>query len=626
MRRTYLSVLLCFCLLSLFTFPAAAVEKVSKPGEYSGYSEAVYDGWDRVSHYITVQEDSPDETRMAVDFFFPTKGGTRFYDLTDENGQPVKLPAIWAQVPYHRAYMLPDGSPLTWIGFVSPWLAEVLSHGYVVCVVDIRGAGASYGTRTGIFSQPEANDAYSITEWLAEQSWCTGNIGMFGLSYMGINQLFAASKAPPHLKCIFPRMAMFDSYSFIYPGGVFEQLFIYSWGFLTRMADLGLPPLPPVMPVDDDPTGTQLAEAIDEHYGNADVYDMFSGTPFRNDVDPISGEIIHFTRSPHFYLEEIKSSGIPVYLLNGWYDVFPEDTLLYFNNLDNPRKLSIGPWSHVTFDYGFFAAEHLRWYDYWLKGIENGIMDEPPIYYYTFNEEEGKEWRSAQKWPVCPELKLNFFFHDGPTGTVSSVNDGALRLYPSLFGKDVYTVDYNTTTGYPTRWTTTWEGPGSPFGYPDMTYNDEKGLTYTSRPLELDIRITGHPVVHLVVSSTAADGDFFAYLEEIDESGYSRYITEGVLRASHRSLDDAPYDTMGLPWHRSFPEDIQPLQGNKPVKLKFDLIPTSWVIKAGKRIRVTITCADDGNTFTPQFTPVPEITLFRNLFRSSYIQLPVIPF
>lgn len=626
MRRFCFSVFLCLCLLSLFTFPMNAVEKVSKPGEYSGYSEAVYDNWVRVSQYVTVQESTADETQLAIDLFFPTKGGTLFYDLQDENGEPVKLPAVWAHVPYHRANLLPDGSALTWIMFVSPWLAELLSHGYVVGVVDIRGAGASYGTRVGIFSQPEAHDAYSITEWLAVQPWCTGNIGMFGLSYMGINQFFAASKAPPHLKCIFPRMAMFDSYSFIYPGGVFQKTFIESWGFLTRMADLGLPPLPPVVPVDDDPYGIQLADAIAEHYGNADVFAMFNNTPFRNDTDPISGEQVHFTRSPHTYLDDINSTGIPIYHLNGWNDVFTEDTLLFFNNLDTPQKLSIGPWSHVAFDYDFLAAEHLRWYDYWLKGIDNGIMDEPPIYYYTFNEEEGKEWRTADRWPIRHRLKLRFYFHDGPTGTVNSVNDGSLKLLPPLFGNDTYTVDYTTTTGYPTRWTNTWEGPGAPYGYPDMTFNDEKGLTYTSRPLDHEIRITGHPVVHLHVSSTAADGDFFAYLEEVDENGYSRYITEGVLRASHRSLDNAPYQTMGLPWHRSYPEDIQPLQEDKPVRLKFDLIPTSWVFKPGKRIRVTITCADDGNTFTPQFSPVPEVTVYRNIFRKSYIQLPVILF
>ncbi|MGD2088263.1 MAG: CocE/NonD family hydrolase [Candidatus Aminicenantes bacterium] len=622
MKRFILTVFLIF--LFTFTFVSAA-QKVSKPGQYSGYSQPLYDSWVRVSHYVTVQQGTAHETQLAIDLFFPSKDGKLFYEYSDANGEPVKLPAIWAQVPYHRANLLPDGSVLDWFQFVSPWLAELLKYGYVVGVSDIRGAGASYGTRLGIFSQPEANDAYDMIEWLASQPWCTGNIGMHGFSYMGINQFFAASKAPPHLKCIFPGMVMFDSYSFIYPGGVFQKSFVESWGFLTKMADLGLPPLPPAAPVDDDPYGIQLAEAINEHYGNADVFAMFNGVPYRDDIDVISGEQLHFTRSPNTYLMEINNAGIPVYCFVGWYDIFPRDSLQWFNNLYVPRKVAVGPWYHMEIDYEFFSTEHLRWYDYWLKGIDNGILAEPPLYYYTFNSEPGNEWRSTRKWPPCFTIKKRYYFHHGPTGTVNSINDGSLKKYPSLWGSDLYTVDYTTTTGYPTRWTNAWEGPGAPFGYPDMTFNDEKGLTYTSAPLNKDLRITGHPVVQLWISSTAADGDFFVYLEEVDETGYSKYITEGVLRASHRKRSHAPFNNMGLPWHRSFAQDISPLIPDKPVKLVFDLLPTSWIFKAGKRIRVTITGADNGNTFTPPFTPIPQVTLYRSILHSSYIKLPVIP-
>ncbi|MCP5101749.1 MAG: CocE/NonD family hydrolase [bacterium] len=626
MKRISLTLTLFLFLTLALCFAVSASGKISKPGQYSGYSEPVYDDWVRASRYVTVREDTADETRLAIDLFFPSKEGKLFYEHLDENGQPVKLPAVWAHVPYHRSYLLPDGSTLDWISFVSPWLAELLKHGYVVGVVDIRGAGASYGTRMGVFSQLEAGDAYDMIEWLADQHWCTGNIGMFGLSYMGINQFFAAGKIPPHLKCIFPRMAMFDSYSFIYPGGVFQKTFIESWGFLTRSADLGLPPLPPVMPVDEDPSGILLAEAINEHYGNADVFIMFDGTPYRDESDVVTGEQIHFTRSPANYLNEINSSGIPVYVLAGWDDVFIKDAFQWYANLNGPRKLSVGPWHHQETDYAFYAAEHLRWYDYWLKDLENGVMDEPPIYYYTFNTEEGKEWRFTNKWPVRPRVNLRYYFHEGPTGTVVSANDGSLKRYPSLSGTDLYTVDYTTTTGYPTRWTNAWEGPGAPFGYPDMTFNDEKGLTYTSAPLNHALRITGHPTAHLWVSSSASDGDFFVYLEDVDENGYSQYITEGVLRASHRKRSEAPFDNMRLPWHRSFEEDIVPLEENEPVKLVFDLLPTSWVFTPGKRIRVTITCADDGNTYTPQFSPSPMVTVYRKILRSSHIRLPVIPY
>jgi putative CocE/NonD family hydrolase len=137
----------------------------------------------------------------------------------------AKLPVIWTHYIYHRASTLPDGTVITQVD-MNPWLQEVIKHGYVVGVVDCRGGGASYGARPGSFSQIEARDTYEITEWFAEQKWCNGNIGMFGRSVMGITQYMCAGMAPPHLKCIFPEMSMFDTYSFVYPGGVVHVVLI----------------------------------------------------------------------------------------------------------------------------------------------------------------------------------------------------------------------------------------------------------------------------------------------------------------------------------------------------------------------------------------------------------------
>ena len=108
--------------------------------------------------------------------------------------------------------------------------------------------------------------------------------------------------------------------------------------------------------------------------------------------------------------------------------------------------------------------------------------------------------------------------------------------------------------------------------YPNtMMFNDEKGLTYTTPPLTAEVEVTGHPVVHLWVTSSARDGDFFVYLEDISEASYSKYITEGNLRASHRAISTAPYEYLGLPYHRSYAEDIADLP-DQPVELVFDLI------------------------------------------------------
>jgi putative CocE/NonD family hydrolase len=291
--------------------------------------------------------------------------------------------------------------------------------------------------------------------------------------------------------------------------------------------------------------------------------------------------------------------------------------------LQVPQKLVLPGWNHDVFE-PWLEVEKLRWFDYWLKGIDNGIMDEPPLRYYVMGAPENEAWRTAEQWPLPNEQRTAFYFHAGPSGSVTSVNDGLLiaQVSPEADGHDDYIVDYTTTVGLTSRFA---NGYGAPFGYPDMAANDAKALTYTTLPLESDVEVTGHPVVHLWVSSTATDGDFFVYLEEVDEDGVSSYITEGKLRASFRALHEPPYDNMDLPWHRCWEEDVEPLPQGQPVELLFDLYPTSNLFDAGNRIRVTVTGADADTYETPQLDPAPTVSVYRSPEYGSFIELPIIP-
>jgi uncharacterized protein len=169
-----------------------------------------------------------------------------------------------------------------------------------------------------------------------------------------------------------------------------------------------------------------------------------------------------------------------------------------------------------------------------------------------------------------------------------------------------------------------WISEGQTLSLNNQVPNEEKGLTYTTDPLDSPLEVTGHPILHLWVTSSATDGDFFVYLTDVTENGLSMYITEGKLRASHRALSAAPYDNFGLPYHRSYEADIADLQG-EPVELVFDLLPTSFVFDAGHRIRVTITGADIDNFATPVLVPPPTVGVYRDAEHASYIELPVIP-
>jgi len=313
----------------------------------------------------------------------------------------------------------------------------------------------------------------------------------------------------------------------------------------------------------------------------------------------------------------VNQSGVAVYLRAGWYDIFPRDMLLWFNNLDMPKKIVMGSCNHYQ-SYGLDRGiEILRWFYYWLKGINNGIMDEPPIHYTVMGAPDEDKFREAHRWPLPQTRKIKYYFHRGPSGSVKSVNDGLLGSLMSKKGFDSYVTDYTTTSGKATR----WYGQAVP-AYPDMTINDQKALTYTTEPLTKNVEIVGHPVVHIWLQCSANDIDVFAYLEEVDKDGKSTYITEGCLRASHRKLSEAPHNRMDIPYHRSFKEDIEPLP-NEPVELVFDLYPTANFFEAGHQIRISITCADRDNNQSHKQNPTPEITVYRNAEYSSYVILPI---
>ena len=175
--------LLLLLLLSLVPVPVGAEpeSKVSKLGEYTGFSRPIYKEWTRISQYVAVR----DGTKLAVDIFRPV-----------QNGQPVEepLPVIWTYDRYHRADVK-KGKLVTQLD-QEPWLRTMLQHGYVVGVVDARGSGASFGDVQEPFGIKEAHDGYDITEWFAAQAWCSKRVGMFGRSYLGITQYLIAATCP----------------------------------------------------------------------------------------------------------------------------------------------------------------------------------------------------------------------------------------------------------------------------------------------------------------------------------------------------------------------------------------------------------------------------------------------
>jgi len=155
-----------------------------------------------------------------------------------------------------------------------------------------------------------------------------------------------------------------------------------------------------------------------------------------------------------------------------------------------------------------------------------------------------------------------------------------------------------------------------------MATNDRKALTYTTAPLTGAVEIVGHPGVHLWLQCPVDDVDVFVYLEDVDPVGRSTYITDGCLRASHRALSQVSYDRIGLPYHRSFKEDVRELP-DEPTELVFDLLPTAKHFRVGHRIRIAVACADKDSHQHIQRDPAPTLSVLRDALHPSPVILPV---
>jgi predicted acyl esterase len=581
------AIVLCVFAFSCADKDSSMANRVSRPGEYAGYSDAIYDDeYDITSQYVQVS----DGTKLALDLYRPKD---------KETGKVIDtpLPVIWMHTPYNRRSVGNNGALTvdTYPGTAS----RLIKYGYVVATVDFRGLYASYGHNEaynrGEWMSAARKDAYDITEWLAKQSWSNGNIGMWGCSATGGSQMQAATTAPPHLKAVFPMSCEFDVYPFRVPGGMAPPKGTHTQAMSSREARDAV-----AVPVDADIERSMLKEAIAEHAGTVENPGY---TPHRDSfaeaiTDP-SSQPWWIKSSPHTCLDRINSSGIAIYLAANW-DEGPtkHGPFFTFNNVTNPAKLIVGPeghcgWLAVEKKTGFdITIEEYRFFDYWLKGIDNGIMDEDPIYYYTYNAPAGSEWRSAGQWPLPEEKRIKYYLAEGSLSTEGPTG---------VDQKDETIVSYDL----------------APRGKMPAG-----GLVYETAPLNEDVQVTGHPAINLWVSSTVSDGDFIATIQDVGPDGTAKsYNIHGRLRASLRKLKDPPYNNLGLPWHRFYKEDVTPLVPGQPAELEFDILPVSMFFKAGHRIRLVINFSD---RTTPKLDPEPKVTIYRDSTHRSHLTLPII--
>jgi putative CocE/NonD family hydrolase len=573
----------------------------------------------RESLYVPMR----DGVKLAVDVWLP-----------EGLAPDARLPAILMQTRYWRS----TGIRWPFAYFLDrpgKWVALLVRHGYACVSVDARGSGASFGTRPLEWSPDEVRDGAEIVDWILAQPWSNGVVGAEGISYEGTTAEFLVTNGHPAVRAVIPRFSLFDAYTDIaFPGGVHLARFTEQWRDLNGMLDRNeIPPFAGLLgkivaigvrPVDADRDRALRAAAVRGHADNYDVHEMALRTTFRDDAHMSGGlEASIDTLSPSSYVRALNAANTPVYSYSGWFDVaYQHGAIKRHLTLTNPEnRLILGPWAHAgrftsspanagrtRFDH---AAEMLKFFDHHLKGRETGLSADQRVHYFTMAEER---WKAADTWPPRSEAR-RFYFAANQTLSTTPPRESEAA--------DAYEVDTSHGTGPQSRWDSAIGGRF--VAYPDRATQDEKLLVYDSEVLDRDTEVTGHPTVTLHVTSSAEDGAFFVYLEDVDAAGQVSYVTEGQLRALHRHVSplDPPYAHV-VPYHSFTRADGRPLVPGEAVELRFDLLPTSYLFRQGHRIRVAVAGADkDHFALIPRDGP-PKIRVHREVRRPSHVVLPVV--
>jgi len=470
-------------------------------------------------------------------------------------------------------------------------------QGYIGARLDCRGTGSSEGINRDEYTPREQQDALEAIAWVAQQPWSTGKIAMFGISYAGFTSVQVAAHHPPHLTTIIPIYFTDDRYTddCHYRGGClrcYYDIFHYGTSMILRNA---LPPYP-------EYSGADWGRIWEEHLAHNEPY-ILSWLEHQTDGD--------YWR-PGSIRGRYAQIRCPVFLIGGWRDGYPNPPLRTFRNLTVPKKVLIGPWNHAAPDVAIpgprinYLQEMVRWCDYWLKGEQNGVMDEPPIclYMQTYDEPRADRtvtsgyWRVEQQFPPPGSTETAYYLWEEGRLLAGPLPRSAGPATPC--DQYAYRPGVGITGGL-------WSG-GVPFGLPTDQRPDEiYSLTYTSEPLTEPLEILGNSTAVLYVSSTAPVMAFVARLCDVAPDGTSALVCNGVLNATRRTSLTKP----------------EPLVPGQVYELTLELDATAWRFPAGHRLRLSVCSADFPNLWP---TPLPGTNaLYRNREHPSRLVLPVVP-
>lgn len=603
--------LLLICFTGAIVFVTAGLLPEKNPQTPSGYLQ-------EQSTYVSME----DGTKIAVRISLPA-------DLQESEKVPAIMETTRYGTEYKRSFLINALLNLRIGKEIKPAINKALSDAnYAFVRVDARGSGASFGSREMEWSKQEIEDMGTVIEWVVNQPWSNGKVGSYGMSYSGNTAEYAAVTNHPALLAAAALYPDFDTMSqAVVPGGILNEKLIKGWHEATALMDSNQQKSlinDGIAPVNSDKNEKLLQMAIKEHK-TVDIYECFKKLVYADDI--LSGAYTPRTISPYHYKAEIQKSEVPLFIRAGWMDSGTVNGAIErYLTFNNSQTLVIGPWSHGGWHFydplisksvskreldEIQAQEVIAFFDSRLRGNKSSANTGKVIRYYTMGE--GK-WKSTNVWPVEGFETTVFYF--GSNGSLS-------RTKPEEpIGSDVYKVDFTATTGEKNRWHT--NHGGGEILYADRAEEDKKLLTYTTDPLESAVEITGVPTVTLNVSSTANDGAFYVYLEDVSPDGKVTYITEGQLRALHRKITDEDLGRIVVgPKHSFLKKDGELLTPGETSELKIGMYATSVLIQKGHRIRISVAGHDEANFARIPVNEDPVIELQRNSVISSYVELPL---
>jgi putative CocE/NonD family hydrolase len=527
---------------------------------------------------IVTRTDFPRKVKEVENFWIPMSDGVklaaRMFIPTDAEKNPV--PAVLEYLPYRKR----DGTHVR-DALTHPYLA---GHGYAAIRVDMRGNGDSDGLMQDEYTKQEQDDALEVIAWIARQKWCTGKVGMFGISWGGFNALQVAARKPPALKAIVTICSTDDRYEddVHYKGGTVINEML-GWA-ATMLAYSSRPPDPEIV-------GKKWRKMWMERLKNE---------PFL---------LIPWLQHPHrdaywkhgSVCEDWAAIEAPALIVGGWNDAYSNAVPRLMKGLRTTRKAIIGPWAHKYPHFAVpeprigFLQEMLRWWDQWLKGEAAGVTRDPDFRYYimeaykplSFPERIGGRWVGDSFWGFGHVDTKKWHLNEGAIGG-------------SAGPEKALTISSKQTTGADGgEYCIIWLGPEFPG---DQRRDDSQSLVFDSPVLITDMDIVGQPAVELDFSVDRPVASVAVRLNDVWPTGEVTRITYHVQNLCMRESRENP----------------KPLEPGKRYRMKIKMDDIAWRVPKGHRLRVSIS-----TSYFPLMWPAPEPVTLTVHTGKSYVHVPI---